>query len=717
MKSLLTILPLLLFFSPKALAQTGPEQIITGVDTIWTGGSSAPIFALNDSVIPLVAGNELTASIPSVVSLANYIKDGRVIAMGHDGFFNEDKFDNYTFFLNAIDWLDAADRNRVLVTTGHGEWARINDDLQSRLTSLGYTVETATGQLTQAQLDNAGVVIIGNAWGEFTQAELDLLQSYLEEGGGLFLSGLGWSWEPYNPGKTLDDYPMNKIGAFSGVRWVNGGISDPTHNFNGQPLFLTFYPNLKHHTSAGARSFIDSVTTAYATDLPATLESNTELRVQYIASLKLLKTLTEEIELSEQQLDDITQFYLDLISSNPAIFQKDRVYNPQAESSMAWIRELIHKSVQGLRPLTPTVKEEIADALNLTGIYRQLWDEYSVMLLDNSRLSETQKEFVYRYFSNIPSAIHNMRSISVRDYLGENPHQIDLGGSGGSVNIFGVEIGGYSENSFPNDVTPGVIDGFSVVVAHEVNHVVDAFYLGENAERASRRDQLIDNAGQTSMNYLRSMFEPGFFVSAPQEFFASISNQWFADSWKTLELGLARFDNGLSQPINQALFFAEVYSAGTDTTHFYRIDTEGNLHRSAIPLQRDNFGRIISLKLTEEEGYQFELDSSGDVVAISKGIGTSTNSNEFPTAYSLEQNYPNPFNPTTQIRFSLPKTTDVKLQVFNILGQPVSTLMDGRLSAGQHAVNFDGAALSSGVYLYTLKTPEFTQTRVMNLLK
>ena len=146
--------------------------------------------------------------------------------------------------------------------------------------------------------------------------------------------------------------------------------------------------------------------------------------------------------------------------------------------------------------------------------------------------------------------------------------------------------------------------------------------------------------------------------------------------------------------------------------------------------QADIDSNAFSLNQTLDTNsqYYWRVKSLGDVedrhsewsatFSFTTGVRTSADEERFlPKEFVLEQNYPNPFNPTTQIRFSLPKTTDVKLQVFNILGQPVSTLMDGRLSAGQHAVNFDGAALSSGVYLYTLKTPEFTQTRVMNLLK
>ena len=90
---------------------------------------------------------------------------------------------------------------------------------------------------------------------------------------------------------------------------------------------------------------------------------------------------------------------------------------------------------------------------------------------------------------------------------------------------------------------------------------------------------------------------------------------------------------------------------------------------------------------------------------------------ETPIHYSLDQNYPNPFNPTTNITFSLPTTTHVRLEVLTILGQTVSVQLDQTMSRGNHTITFDGSALSSGVYLYRLTTPEFTQTRVMNLVK
>ncbi len=88
-----------------------------------------------------------------------------------------------------------------------------------------------------------------------------------------------------------------------------------------------------------------------------------------------------------------------------------------------------------------------------------------------------------------------------------------------------------------------------------------------------------------------------------------------------------------------------------------------------------------------------------------------------PGTYRLKPNYPNPFNPTTEIEFSVPKSSEVKLEVFNAIGQRVSTLIDRKVVAGSHAVTFDAGGLSSGLYLYQLKTPEKTLTRKMMLIK
>jgi len=89
-----------------------------------------------------------------------------------------------------------------------------------------------------------------------------------------------------------------------------------------------------------------------------------------------------------------------------------------------------------------------------------------------------------------------------------------------------------------------------------------------------------------------------------------------------------------------------------------------------------------------------------------------------PEVYTLDQNYPNPFNPSTTIAFALPKPGAVDLAIYNLLGQRVATLLAGQVcAAGEHRLQFDGAGLASGVYLYAIKAGTFTQTRKMVLIK
>lgn len=103
-------------------------------------------------------------------------------------------------------------------------------------------------------------------------------------------------------------------------------------------------------------------------------------------------------------------------------------------------------------------------------------------------------------------------------------------------------------------------------------------------------------------------------------------------------------------------------------------------------------------------------------------VATLTNinliSSEVPNNYSLSQNYPNPFNPATKIRFDLPKNAgNVKLSIFNSLGQEVSVLVDRELNAGSYEYTFDGAKLTSGVYFYKLEAGDFNRIMKMILIK
>ena len=88
-----------------------------------------------------------------------------------------------------------------------------------------------------------------------------------------------------------------------------------------------------------------------------------------------------------------------------------------------------------------------------------------------------------------------------------------------------------------------------------------------------------------------------------------------------------------------------------------------------------------------------------------------------PTQFALGQNYPNPFNPATRFSFSVPRPSEATVSVYNMLGQRVRTVAQGRFEPGTHTVRFDAGGLPSGVYLYRLEAEGFTATRKMLLIQ
>jgi hypothetical protein len=90
---------------------------------------------------------------------------------------------------------------------------------------------------------------------------------------------------------------------------------------------------------------------------------------------------------------------------------------------------------------------------------------------------------------------------------------------------------------------------------------------------------------------------------------------------------------------------------------------------------------------------------------------------ELPKEFVLYQNYPNPFNPSTVIEFSIPKSGDIKLEIFNVLGETIEVLFNEFMTAGNYNAPFNASQLSSGIYFYKLTTGRFVQTKKMLLLK
>jgi hypothetical protein len=93
-----------------------------------------------------------------------------------------------------------------------------------------------------------------------------------------------------------------------------------------------------------------------------------------------------------------------------------------------------------------------------------------------------------------------------------------------------------------------------------------------------------------------------------------------------------------------------------------------------------------------------------------------------PLEFVLEQNYPNPFNPSTSIAYAVPVKSNVTLEVYNLIGQKIVTLVEGQVEAGKHTAQFNASSMSSGIYLFKLTAvgengSQFSSSKKMTLLK
>ncbi len=125
---------------------------------------------------------------------------------------------------------------------------------------------------------------------------------------------------------------------------------------------------------------------------------------------------------------------------------------------------------------------------------------------------------------------------------------------------------------------------------------------------------------------------------------------------------------------------------------------------------------------TVGHGVQADFDTPGslfviDDIAFGDATAVAEAPGQVPSRYALSQNYPNPFNPTTAITFQVPKASNVKLTVYDLLGRDVATLVNEQKSPGTYSVRFDASSLSSGMYMYRLEAGTYTATRRMTLLK
>ena len=158
-------------------------------------------------------------------------------------------------------------------------------------------------------------------------------------------------------------------------------------------------------------------------------------------------------------------------------------------------------------------------------------------------------------------------------------------------------------------------------------------------------------------------------------------------------------------------------SASNDyTVRLWDVVTESliaTLEEFDFPAQAVRFSPDGSLFATGEVFGTLKLWDASAWITTTTSISDDT----LPTEVSLAQNYPNPFNPTTTIGFELPMPTDVRLDVYDMTGRQLSTLVNGIYPSGYHTVQWDAIGLPTGIYMYRLTTGGKTITQTMTLVR
>ena len=221
--------------------------LFSNVQKLSFNESPGPIQNIGEEFIPLVISSENSIPKNAILMAVTPFGKGYAFALGHDGFLSDSNlnlFDNKTFVKNLLSSFGNIPK-KIIISTGHSEFLTNSNTSQfiSLASSLGYTVSFYSNRISYNTLSNAGFLVIGAAWSDFTSEEIGYIVQFVENGGILLLGGLGWSWLGNNPSKTLDNYPMNVLGKQFGLFFGKDAITEPYNRSQNIPYFVTFYPN------------------------------------------------------------------------------------------------------------------------------------------------------------------------------------------------------------------------------------------------------------------------------------------------------------------------------------------------------------------------------------------------------------------------------------------------------------------------------------------
>ncbi|MDD4050929.1 MAG: FlgD immunoglobulin-like domain containing protein [candidate division Zixibacteria bacterium] len=204
---------------------------------------------------------------------------------------------------------------------------------------------------------------------------------------------------------------------------------------------------------------------------------------------------------------------------------------------------------------------------------------------------------------------------------------------------------------------------------------------------------------------------------------ATLEKVEFTDRVKSFEFQAANINNEKRQVVIGLISMVSKQApdlasgSGTIANLYFKLDPGVN-EVTLTPVDLEDPNHSLMFYCNDYSSGQAEVKAiRPEFSAISVSAAEA-----LPMAYALSQNSPNPFNPTTTIYFAAPQAGQVKVAVFNILGQNIKDLVDGYMEAGYHQVVWDGKdrsgdAVASGIYFYKISANNFSDTKKMVLLK
>ncbi len=430
------------------------------------------------------------------------------------------------------------------------------------------------------------------------------------------------------------------------------------------------------------RSFedVERMLADHPSDLGATMKDDEKFRRALIGRLHGLYAHCEGFATTPATRRPVREWCQTLLTKHPQWLKHGRIdvaqqpYVPSVAFQLWTIMMLCHDG----DPDATDHRRRVADAIGFQGRLRDILIEFGTLIIENGRATPNQQQTLYSYLSQIsPELLRDRRVnavtevITIGEYLGP---RLDVRNAGG-VNIFASESGkvGSSENSFPKDF-PGVKnDYFGLVLAHELNHRVDATRfmavpkynlqywrhlrkacgpdvafrdpvtsridwdatkkrfqtaghwdgMATSWDKAWEQYWLTGPGQKRNFNVCRNettyrppRFGIPFFLETRQEAIASLANQYFTDSDYMFRFALDRYRRGTTGTLDEWLLMADVYSMDGQTTWLYKHENgDVNLQRHSTPLERDAQGHIRRITVDGRD-YEFELDPEGLVERV-----------------------------------------------------------------------------------------------------